>query len=118
MTRADGKQPRIAIIFRGSGKRIGDDEKKTWHPDVDVYWQANAWADTEVSIKWVEKTLAESVDGLERFVLFLDNLGSQESDSFKSAVAALKGVAWFGLKNATDLWQVVDAGLASDPESF
>ena len=23
----------------------------------------------------------------------------------------MKGVAWFGLKNATDLWQVVDAGI-------
>ena len=31
---------------------------------------------------------------------------------FKSAVAALNGVAWFGLENKTDLWQVVNAGLA------
>ena len=37
---------------------------------------------------------------------------SQESDEFKSAVAALNGMAWFGLKNATDLWQVVNAGFA------
>lgn len=112
MTRAKREQPCIAIIFHGAGKRIGDDEKKVWHPDVDVYWQANVWADTEVSIKWVEETLAKSVDGLECFVLFVDNLGSQESDPFKSAVTALKGVVWFGLKNATYLWQVVDAALA------
>ena len=45
-------------------------------------------------------------------MLFLDNLISQESETFKSAVAALKGVGWFGPKNVTDLWQVVDAGLA------
>ena len=36
-TRGDGKQPRIAIIFRGKGKRIRQDEKDAWHPDVDVY---------------------------------------------------------------------------------
>ena len=29
-----------------------------------------------------------------------------------STVAELKGVCWFGLKNATDIWQVIDAGLA------
>ena len=45
-------------------------------------------------------------------MLFLDNLTSQEPETFKSAVAALKGVGWFGLKNVMDLWQVVDAGLA------
>ena len=33
-SRADGKQPRIAIIFRGTGKRIRQDEKDAWHPDV------------------------------------------------------------------------------------
>ena len=108
---AEGEQPRLAIIFRGQGKRIGPDEKLDWHPDVDVYWQQNAWADTEVSLKWIEGTLSKSVQGLNRFVLFLDNLTSQESDNFKSSVAELNGVAWFGLKNATDLWQVVDAGI-------
>ena len=111
VTRAEGEQPRIAIIFRGQGKRISLDEKIAWHQDVDVYWQCNAWADTKVSLEWVKGMLSKSVQGLNRFALFLDNLKSQESDEFKSAVAALNGVAWFGLKNATDLWQVADAGL-------
>ena len=34
MKRAEGEQPRLAIIFRGKGKRISDDEKLAWHPDV------------------------------------------------------------------------------------
>ena len=101
LTRADGRQPRIAIIFRGKGKNGREDEKAAWHHGVDVYWQANAWADTEGSVKWAKKTLAESVADLERFVLFLDNLTSQETDTFKSTVAELKGVCWFGLKNGT-----------------
>ena len=55
LTRADGEQPRIAIIFRGKGKKFREDEKADWHPGVDVYWQANACADTEVSVKWAKK---------------------------------------------------------------
>ena len=114
VTRAEGEQPRIAIIFRGQGKRIriSLDEKIAWHQNVDVYWQCNAWADTKMSLEWVKGTLSKSVQGLYRFALFLDNLKSQESDEFKFTVAALNGVAWLGLKNATDLWQVVNAGLA------
>ena len=38
LTRANGEQPRIAIIFRGKRKKICEDEKAAWHPGVDVYW--------------------------------------------------------------------------------
>ena len=110
--RAAGEQPRLAIIFRGKGMRISDDEKASWHKDVDVYFQPNAWADTEFSKKWAKRTLSKSVKNLKRFALFADNLTAQTSDAFKESVAILKGVVWFGLANATDLWQVVDAGYA------
>ena len=112
VTRAEEEQPRIAIIFRSQGKRISLDEKVVWYQDVDVYGQCNAWADTKVSLEWVKGTLSKSVQGLDQFTLFFDNLKSQESDEFKSAVAALNGMTWFGLRNATDLWLVVDAGMA------
>ena len=55
--RAEGEQPRIAVIFRGKGLRVRKDEKDAWHPSVDVYWQENAWADTNFSIEWAERTL-------------------------------------------------------------
>ena len=58
ITRAEGEQPRIAIIFRGKGKQIRQEEKNAWHQDVDVYWQTNAWADTEVSLNWAKETLS------------------------------------------------------------
>ena len=110
--RAAGEQPRLAIIFRGKGMRISSDEKASWHKDVDVYFQPNAWADTEFSVKWAKNTLSKSVKDLKRFVLFADNLTAQVSDDFKKSVSDLKGVAWFGYPNATDLWQPVDAGYA------
>ena len=52
------------------------------------------------------------VDELGRFVLICDNLTAQTKSEFLDAISKLKGVVWFGLKNATDLWQQVDAGYA------
>ena len=36
--------------FGGKDKRVHPDEKAAWHPDDDVFWQENAWADTTVSV--------------------------------------------------------------------
>ena len=91
---------------------MGVKAKAAWHPDVDVLWQENAWADTAVSVNWVNTTLKPEVENLEKHVLFVDNLTAQQTDDSKKAVSDLKGVVWYGLKNATDLWQVVDAGIA------
>ena len=33
-----GHQPLLAIIFRGGGKRITNDEKLAYHPDVVIYF--------------------------------------------------------------------------------
>ena len=87
-------------------------KRKAYHPDVDVYYQENAWADTKVSVEWVQKTLSQSVKDDERFVLFFDNLTAQVSEEFKESVSKRNGVVWYGLSNATDLWQPVDAGYA------
>jgi len=106
--RPDGKQPKIAVIFRGQGKRLSKDEKESWHPDVDVYFQNNAWADTEFCVNWVNGTLKPSVEG--KFVLFLDNLEGQIAEAFKKSVSDIGGVCWYGLPGATDIWQPVDAG--------
>lgn len=113
MFRPEGNQPRLAIIFRGKG-RVTMDEKLAWYPNVDVFFQENAWVDGEVCKKWIDSTLKNFIEEehLDRFVLLLDNLSSQQSDAFKEKVAELKGLCWYGLKDATDLWQPVDAGYA------
>ena len=108
--RPSGPQPKLAIIFRGAGKRITDDEVQAWHPDVDVYFQEKAWADTKFSCDWVRKTLSQATPDESKFVIFCDNLTAQCTDEFKNEVSAVKGVAWYGLPSATDLWQPVDCG--------
>ena len=102
----------MAIIFRGTGKRISQDEKNAWHPDIDVYFQENAWADTKFSVEWVERTLKPNTKNENRFALFCDNLTVQITEDFKESVSNINGICWYGLPNATDLWQPVDAGYA------
>ena len=63
-------------------------------------------------VNWVNTTLKPVVENLEKHVLVVDNLAAQQTDDFKKAVSDLKGVVWYGLKNATDLRQIVDSGIA------
>jgi len=112
--RVQGDQPKLAIIFRGKRKRLTDDEKLAWHPDIDVYFQPNTWMDTNVNLQWTDKTLEPFVkeQKLERYVLLLDNLEAHCADDFKTAVSDQNGLVWYGLPDGIDLWQPVDAGYA------
>ena len=48
---AENNLARVEVIFRGKhgGKYISAAQKKHYHPDVDVFFQPNAWADSEFS---------------------------------------------------------------------
>ena len=103
----------IAVIFKESGKRIGEDEKESYHKGVNVYWQKNAWADTDVSVEWVKNTLRNAVDigcADSEFVLFCDNLNAQANPQVQEAVRSLDGIVWYGVPNVTHIWQPVDSG--------
>ena len=100
----------VSKIVRRKGLRITNDEREAWHKVVDVYFQENAWADTEFSVSWANRTLKAATQGTDRFVLFCDNLSEQVPDNFKDAVSSTGGLIWYGVPNATDLWQPVDAG--------
>ena len=114
MFRPEGKQPPLGIIFRGQGCRLTAYEKLAYHPSTHIYSQKNAWMDGNVCQQWIEKTLETFVNDekLERFVLLLDKLTAHKTDEFKQEVSRMSGVVWFGLPDATDLWQPVDAGYA------
>ena len=79
-----------------------------YHKSGDIYCQKCAWADTQVSVDWVKNTLAPAAKNLGEFILFCDDLTSQTSEQFLSEVKALNGIEWFGVKDATDIWQPVD----------
>ena len=93
----ENNKVRVYVIFRGTGKRIKAVEKKAYHESVDVYWQENGWADTEVSVQWVKNTLKAAIPEGEEFVLICDNLNAQTSDEFKEAVSGIGGIVYYGI---------------------
>ena len=114
MFRPEGKQPRLAIIFRGKRKRISLDEGLAWHPDVDVFFQEKGWMNTKFCLEWTEKSLTKFVNDekVERHVLLLDNLEAQTQAEFREAVSKLSDIVWYAFPNATVLLKPVDAGCA------
>ena len=72
-------------------------EKSSYHPQVDVFWQDNAWVDTDVSCDWVKRTLKPAVNQGEEFVLFCDNLTAQVSEEFKEAIREINGIVHYGV---------------------
>ena len=48
----------------------------------------------------------------EPFVLLCDNLEGQKADVFKESVEALDVIVWYGVADATGIWQPIDAGYA------
>merc|ERR1711981_418281 len=105
----ENNRVKTEIIFRGQGN-VKNSEKKEYHNSVDVFYQKNAWADTQFSCDWVEKTLKPAVPEDEEFLLICDNLNAQTSEAFKQSVRSINGLVWYGLPGATDKWQPVDAG--------
>ena len=79
----EGKQPPLGIVLRGAGKRISEDDHSSWHKDVHVFFQENAW----VAVDWVKKTLKPHTEHLKRFALLADNLTGQIHEDFKENVS-------------------------------
>ena len=48
-------QPRITIIFRGTGTRISKEERKRWHPQCVVMFQKKAWFDRLTVQEWLRR---------------------------------------------------------------
>ena len=110
-----GKQPKLAVVYRGKGKRISANEKLAWHPDVDVFRQDNALLDQNFCMDWFTRSLSPFLqqEGISKFVLLLDNLTGQMQNDFKEAMSGEKELLWHGLPDATDLWQPVGVGFAA-----
>lgn len=53
-------QPKIVVLFRGEGMRLSQEEQLSWHPDVHVRFQSNAWADAEYCELHASKEMVEA----------------------------------------------------------
>ena len=73
---------------------------------VSMYkFQPNAWLDQNVYKSWCDETLLPFVkeQKLDKFILLLDSLKGKMQGDFKH-VDGSKGLPWYGLPGATDLW--------------
>ena len=74
-------QPKLTIIFRGQGKKLNQEERNGWHPDVHVRFQRKAWADDELcedySYDEIYEICADAREADEWSVVFADNLSGQ-----------------------------------------
>ena len=70
---------------------------------------------TDVFMDWFTRSLSRFLqqESVSKFILLLDNLTDQMQNDFKEAVSGEKGLLWYGLPDATDLWQPVEAGYAA-----
>jgi hypothetical protein len=80
--RAGGSQiVRIGMIFRNKGIRICDEEREAYRQlsgILQVYFQPNAWADEEVSLKWLDEFHKDTAH-LGEVLLGMDNHGAQRT---------------------------------------
>ena len=91
-------------------------EKKAYDSHVDVFFQKNAWADSEFYIACAEKCFRKSLmQGrgrvpAEQSLLTLDNLHGQTTDKFKAYIKECNTLAWIYPGGCTGALQPIDAG--------
>ena len=108
-------QPRLTIIFRGTGKRILPEERQAWHPDVHVRFQSKAWADEALCAEYARVEVAEitaeaRAAGRESVAIF-DNLHGHTTQTHLANLARNQCKRHLLPGNTTDELQLVDAGV-------
>ena len=105
---------RIAIIFRGQGLRLSQEELQFYaalDPRIRVYFQPKAWADSQICLAWLEDFAADTAELRAEYgevLLGMDNLSSQQSLPMRSRMAELGIIAAFTPPDCTDLVAPVD----------
>lgn len=101
LIRAAGEQPKkLIVIFSGKGT-LHDVEQPTYHPDVAVFWQPNAWMDSET---W--DAIVRSMEIEPDSLLYLDNLAAHRAAD--DVMKQRRILPFWGPKGLTDVWQPVD----------
>jgi len=109
----------VALLCRGTGKRISKIERASWCEDTPVYFQPKAWADGDFTVKWIRNTLIPTVSAIRAehnvpddfpFILFLDNLRSQCTPQVRKLLKKHHIYPFFLPKGCTSEVQPIDAG--------
>lgn len=109
-------QPKIGLIFRGTGCRISQEEKNGWHPDVHVRFQPKAWADADYCEAHAGKEMVEATARArarnEESVAFYDNLHGQTTELHETILKQKAGCVRHLLPTGvTSEIQLIDDGI-------
>ena len=129
--RADGHIHDVVVVFKGTPdekltkartKVIVDDVAFAKELGVHVIFQSKSWMDSRACNKYAKDLLAVSMGkkkrkaarGKEWYLLVVDNLGGQATESFSTLAREHAGVlVWLLPPNCTDLVQAVDSGVGA-----
>ena len=114
-----------AIIFRGKGIRISDEERSLWDKRVHVYFQPKAWVDRRICDEWTVRTFApctsygqrdiDSSSGeWEESVIFTDNLKTQTKPEWRRLLwKTARTKSHLFPVGLTDTLQTIDDGIGA-----
>ena len=102
----------VDLVSKGSGKRIKDAEKQRYHPEVNMFWQKNAWVDGNVMIELAHKFVREKKKkhGDDWVVLYADNLSAHLLPQVKTIFGNNQVLVIYFPPNMTEMIQPIDAG--------
>ena len=106
-----GPQPKLTLFFRGKSTALAR-ERARYHPDVNVLFQENAWADAATVTQWARTSLQQHVqENLDDkpFVLYQGNPKAQKDPGYQQVVRDLGGLCAYGPRGMTEGWQPIDA---------
>ena len=108
------RQGWVDLVCKGTGKRVRQKEREMWDSRVDVFFQKNAWVDTEVMKEIAAKfvTFKMQTYGADTWaLLYCDNLSAHVADDVRKIFGESKVFLCFLPPNMTQFVQPIDAGL-------
>ena len=113
----DTAQPKLYVIFKGTGKGISESEKEDMRraagPSIVFGWQENAWTNATIMKDWYEtiwKPYVESHELGKEYLLLHDNLKAHKDEVYLASLAESNTIAWFLPPNMTESAQPLDQG--------
>ena len=111
-------QPRLMIVFRGTGTRIKRVEREAWDARVIVEFQRKAYMDNDMCMRWLRnefakaKKAADTLIGTEcEHVLQVDGLSGQCTTEFIREAREMGVIVHVLPGGCTDAVQAVDQGI-------
>ena len=106
----------LTVIFRGKGKRIRPNQKKSWDKRIKVYFQPKAWCDESIMKQWVCDEWGNiftnlSTSGSSGKILVADVHTAQQRDEVKRLVVTKKTVLVNVLPGCTGRVQPLDVSV-------